>query len=145
MSAATAIALEPDLTWEEAQAMLRRSEDRFQRGAVDELLSRYAEDIVIRYADLPEIRGREAAARFMRARFLKQKNYRLKKVLFSVSGQKIANTWTGEWEDAETGRQMAGSGVEILELRGGQVIRWEAAFNVWQAGNQAASRYFLPG
>jgi nuclear transport factor 2 (NTF2) superfamily protein len=136
---------EPDITWDEAQAMLRRSEDRFQRGAVDELISRYAEDIVIRYADLPEIIGRAAAERFMRTRFRKQKNYRLKKVLFSVSGQKIANTWTGTWEDVDTGRHMEGSGVEILELKGGQVIRWEAAFNVWEAGNQAATRYFQAG
>ncbi len=46
----------------------------------------------------------------MRKRFARQRNYQLKKVLFSVSGQRIANTWTGSWEDTPTGKQMAGFG-----------------------------------
>jgi nuclear transport factor 2 (NTF2) superfamily protein len=109
---------------------------------VDGLVGRYDENIVIRYADLQPIHGRAAAERFMRARFARQRNYKLKKVLFSVCGQRIADTWTGTWEDVPTGRRMAGYGVEILELRGGKVIRWEAAFNVWEVGNEAAARYF---
>jgi len=136
--------LEPALTWEEAEQMLRRSEDRFQRGDVEALVSRYADDIVIRYADLPEIRGKEAAERFMRARFARQKDYRLTKVLFLVSGQKIGNSWTGSWTDLPSGRRMEGSGIELLELRAGKLVRWEAAFNVWEVGNQAATRYFDP-
>lgn len=136
--------LEPALTWEEAEQMLRRSEDRFQRGDVEALVSRYADDIVIRYADLLEIRGKEAAERFMRARFARQKDYRLTKVLFLVSGQKIGNSWTGSWTDLPSGRRMEGSGIELLELRAGKLVRWEAAFNVWEAGNQAATRYFDP-
>jgi nuclear transport factor 2 (NTF2) superfamily protein len=131
-----------EITWEEAEAMLRRSEARFESGDVDGLVGRYDENIVIRYADLPPIHGRAAAERFMRARFARQRNYKLKKVLFSVCGQRIADTWTGTWEDVPTGRHMAGYGVEILELRGGKVIRWEAAFNVWEVGNEAAARYF---
>jgi nuclear transport factor 2 (NTF2) superfamily protein len=134
--------LEPAITWDEAEQMLRRSEDRFQRGDVEALISRYADDIVIRYADLPEIRGKLAAERFMRARFARQKDYRLTKVLFLVAGQKIGNSWTGSWIDVPTGRQMAGRGIELLELRGGKVVRWEAAFNVWEVGNEAATRYF---
>jgi len=134
--------IEADITWDEAQAMLRRSEARFESGDVEGLVGRYDENIVIRYADLPPIHGRDAATRFMRARFARQRNYKLKKVLFSVSGQKIADTWTGTWEDVPTGRQMAGYGVEIIELREGKVIRWEASFNVWEVGNEAATRYF---
>jgi nuclear transport factor 2 (NTF2) superfamily protein len=130
--------LEAAITWDEAEQMLRRSEDRFQRGDVEALISRYADDIVIRYADLPEIRGKAAAERFMRARFARQKDYRLTKTLFLVAGQKIGNSWT----DVPTGRQMAGRGIELLELRGGKVVRWEAAFNVWEVGNEAATRYF---
>ena len=139
-----ALEAEADITWDEAQQMLRRSEDRFRRGDVEALTGRYDDNIVIRYADLPEIRGKDAAIRFMRARFAKQRNYDLNKVLVSVSGQTIADTWTGTWEDVATGRKMAGFGVEVLELRGGKVIRWEAAFNVWEVGNEAATRYFDP-
>ena len=133
---------EPDITWDEAQAMLRRSEARFEAGDVEGLIGRYDEAIVIRYADLPPIHGKAAAERFMRKRFARQRNYQLKKVLFSVSGQRIANSWTGSWEDAPTGKQMAGFGVEMLELRDGKVIRWEAAFNIWEVGNETAHRYF---
>ncbi len=78
----------------------------------------------------------------MRARFPRQRNYRLKKVLFAATWQKVVDTWTGTWEDVPTGRQMAGFGVEFLELRGGKVIRWEASFNVGEVGNAAATRYF---
>jgi nuclear transport factor 2 (NTF2) superfamily protein len=133
------------ITWDEAQAMLRRSEARFEAGDVEGLIGRYDENVVIQYAGLPTIHGKAAAERFMRARFARQRNYRLKKLLFSVDGQKIANSWTGSWEDVPTGRQMAGFGVETLELRGGKVIRWDAAFNVWEVGNEAASRYFELG
>ena len=134
--------IEADITWDEAEAMLRRSEARFESGDVDGLTGRYAEDIVIRYADLPPIHGKAAAVAFIKARFARQRNYKVKKVLFSVRGQKIADTWTGSWEDIPTGKTMAGYGVEVLELRGGKVIRWEAAFNVWEVGNEAATRYF---
>jgi len=78
----------------------------------------------------------------MRARFARQRDYRLTKTLFLVSGQKIGNSWTGSWTDVPTGRHMAGRGIELLELRGGKVVRWEAAFNVWEVGNEAATRYF---
>jgi nuclear transport factor 2 (NTF2) superfamily protein len=134
--------IEADISWDEAQAMLRRSEDRFERGDAEALVGRYDENIVIRYADIPPIHGKAAAERFMRARFARQRNYKLKKVLFAVTGQKVVDTWTGTWEDVPTGRQMAGFGVEFLELRGGKVIRWEASFNVWEVGNEAATRYF---
>ncbi len=43
-------------------------------------------------------------------------------------------------QHADAGNRMAGYGVEILELRGGEVIRWEAAFNAWDVGNEAATR-----
>ena len=39
---------------------------------------------------------------------------------------------------------MEGYGVECLELQGGKVIRWEAAFNVWEAGRELENRYFQP-
>jgi nuclear transport factor 2 (NTF2) superfamily protein len=136
---------EPAITWDEAEAALRRSEARFEAGDWQGLISRYADDVVLRFADLPEIRGRDAAARFFQARFARQRNYRLSKKLFLVAGQKMANSWTGTWEDARTGKQMRGHGVELIELHAGKVILWECSFNVWEEGNEAASRYFEIG
>jgi nuclear transport factor 2 (NTF2) superfamily protein len=133
-----------NITWDEAQQMLRRSEDRFQRGDIEGLISRYDDDIIIRFADLPEIKGKAAAERFFRKRFAKQKDYTLKKELFLVAGQKIANTWTGAWTDGPSGKKMQGRGVELIEFGNGKVVRWEASFNVWEVGNEAASRYFDP-
>ena len=53
-------------------------------------------------------------------------------------GDTIANTWTGEWEDSQTGARMTGYGVEIWKMRGGRIAVWEAAFNVKEAGKPSA-------
>jgi nuclear transport factor 2 (NTF2) superfamily protein len=78
--------------WDEALNIVQRAEDTFNRGDVDAILNRYAEDIVIRFAGLPEIQGKGAAERFLRARFARQRNYKLKKTLFMVEGLKIGAT-----------------------------------------------------
>jgi len=70
--------------WDEALKIVQRAEDTFNRGDVDAILGRYADDVVIRFAGIPEIRGKAAAEKFLRARFARQKNYRLKKTLFMV-------------------------------------------------------------
>ena len=77
---------EADITWDQADQALRRTEQRFETGDIQGLLSRYDDNIVIRFAGLPDIVGKAAAEAFFRARFAKQRNYRLKKTLFSVSG-----------------------------------------------------------
>ena len=41
----------------------------------------FTEDAVARFADFPEMRGREAIMRFLRARFARTQGYRLKKTL----------------------------------------------------------------
>ena len=67
--------------WDEALKIVQRAEDTFNRGDVDAILGRYADDVVIRFAGIPEIRGKAAAEKFMRARFARQKNYRLIPIL----------------------------------------------------------------
>ena len=76
----------PGFQWDEALKIVQRAEDTFNRGDVDAILNRYAEDVIIRYAGLLEIWGRVSAERFLRARFARQNNYRLKKTLFMVEG-----------------------------------------------------------
>jgi nuclear transport factor 2 (NTF2) superfamily protein len=127
--------------WDEALKIVQRAEDTFNRGDVDAILGRYADDVVIRFAGIPEIRGKAAAEKFLRARFARQKNYRLKKTLFMVQGLKIGATYTASWEDARTGRQMLGHGAEFWQYRDGKLVLWEAALNVWEAGTDNAALF----
>jgi hypothetical protein len=53
-------------------------------------------------------------------------------------GDTLANTWEGEWQDAQTGKNMWGRGVEIWVMRGGRIAVWEAAFNVKEAGSSGS-------
>lgn len=80
------------LSLDEALAIVQRAEDSFNRGDVESILGRYADDVVIRFACLPEKRGKKAAEKFLRAGFVRQRNYRLKKTLFMVEGLKIGAT-----------------------------------------------------
>jgi hypothetical protein len=52
----------------------------------------------------------------------------------------LANTWEGTWEDRETGRAMAGRGVEVWTMRDGMIAVWDAAFNIWEQGGERKSR-----
>lgn len=121
------------VTREQALEMVRAAERNFGSANVDEIVEGYTDDVVIRFADVPEIRGKAEAEKFLRARFARQKNYRLTKVLRVLQGNMIGNYWDGAWEDAQTGRKMKGRGTEFWTVRDGKVSLWEATFNVWDA------------
>jgi uncharacterized protein len=127
--------------WDEARAIVQRAEDTFNRGDVEAILGRYADDVVIRFAGIPEITGKAAAEKFLRARFARQKNYRLKKTLFMVEGFKIGTTYAASWDDAKTGKSMLGHGVELWQYRDGKLALWEAALTVWEAGTDHSAMF----
>ncbi len=120
----------------EAARMVKEVEDAFATADIKRILDGYTSDIIIRFADFPEISGKEAAGRFLRARFARQKNYRLKKTLRAVMDNIIGNYWEGEREDSSTGMKMRGRGTEFWTIREGKVAVWEATFNVWEAGGK---------
>jgi len=120
--------------WDEALNVVQRAEDTFNRGDVDAIVNRYAADVVIRFAGLPEIQGKAAAERFLRARFARQNNYRLKKTLFMVEGFKIGATYSASWEDTRTGKAMRGRGAEFWQYRDAKLQLWDAAMTFWEAG-----------
>jgi hypothetical protein len=60
---------------------------------IESILASYTSDIVIRFADFPEMRSKEEAKRFLVARFARQKNYQLQKTLRMVMGNMIGNSW----------------------------------------------------
>ena len=118
---------------ERAAALVQATEANFARADVPAILAGFTDDVIIRFADLPEMRGLAEAEKFLRARFARQKNYRLKKSLRMVEGSMIGNFWEGDWEDAKTGKAMRGRGTEFWTLHdNGKVAVWEATFNVWE-------------
>ena len=132
---------EKGFSWDEAAQIVQRAQDTFNRGDINAILSRYADDIVIRFAGIPDIKGKAAAEKFIRARLAREKNYKVKKTLFMVSGFKIGATFTNSWEDAKTGKQTIGRGVEFWEYRDGKLILWDAALNIWEKGTDTTDTF----
>jgi nuclear transport factor 2 (NTF2) superfamily protein len=124
-------------TVDEAKALVKHVESLFLPWNVDALVAGFTDDCVIRFGTVPEFRGLAALRDFFTTRSKRQKNYRLRKELRSLSGDTIANVWSGEWEDAESGVKMKGFGVETWLMRDGKVAVWEDAFNVSRADDNS--------
>ncbi len=101
------------LSWDAAKRLVQDVEDAFGAADLARIEQGFTEDVVTRFADFPEMRGREAIMRFLRARFARTKGYRLTKTLHCLMGDVLANTWDASWEDAQTGKPMLGRGTEI--------------------------------
>jgi nuclear transport factor 2 (NTF2) superfamily protein len=119
---------------EAARRMVGEAERAFGSADIEAIMGAFTDDVVIRFADLPEMRGKAEAERFLRARFARQRNYRLSKHLRMVEHDMIGNLWEGDWEDAKTGEKMRGRGTEFWTVRDGKIALWEATFNVWKDG-----------
>jgi nuclear transport factor 2 (NTF2) superfamily protein len=123
----------------EIEAWLQEIVDAFHQQDVERLAADWTEDIVIHFADIPEIRGKETAKMWLKARFDRQKNYCLKKSFQAVTGNVIGDSWTGSWMDGNTGKKMLGRGMEFLTMRDGRIAVWEAVFNAWEEGSDPAT------
>ena len=128
-----------NISREMALRMVREAERAFGAADITAILGIFTDDVVIRFADIPEIRGKVDAERFLRARFARQRNYKLSKSLRMVEIDRIGNLWEGEWDDAQTGQKMRGRGIEFWTVRGGKIALWEAVFNVWRDGEAPVS------
>jgi len=114
---------------DEARAFVRRVERLFMPWNVDAIVDGFTDDCVIKFGSLAPFQGREQLRQFFLARSARQKNYRLTKEFRALCNDMIANYWEGSWEDAESGVQMIGRGVETWLMRDGRIAVWEAAFN----------------
>jgi nuclear transport factor 2 (NTF2) superfamily protein len=133
-------AVEPrPLTWIAAARLVQAVEDAFGAADLDAIRAGFTDDAITRFADFPEMLGRDAIMRFLTARFARTKGYRLKKTLRSVMGDVIGNTWDATWEDAQTGKPMQGRGTEFWVVRDGRIAVWDATFNVWEKGGPPAT------
>jgi nuclear transport factor 2 (NTF2) superfamily protein len=123
------------LTFIDAEAVLGQAQRLLNAGDISEVMKTFTSDVVVRFADFPETYGRPPLEAFLRARFARQRNYRLHKQLRAVSGSVIVCYWDAEWEDGQNGRQMEGRGIELLTMRDDEIAKWEATFNVWRKGD----------
>lgn len=133
------MATEQRLSFDEATRLVKGVEEAFAAADIPRIMGGFTDDAVALFATLPEMRGRAAIERFLRARFARQRNYRLTKRLRMLSGDMLGNVWVGTWQDAQTGKQMEGRGVEFWTMRGSQIARWEAAFNNSETGSDPAA------
>lgn len=122
------------LTLEAARDIVKEVERLFATADLAGIVAGFTEDAVARFGDFPEMRGRAAIEAFIRARFARQRNYRLEKHLRMVMGDLIGNDWDAEWEDARTGKRMRGRGMEFWRMCGNRIAHWDAVFNVWEEG-----------
>jgi nuclear transport factor 2 (NTF2) superfamily protein len=115
------------LTEERANATLRRAEEIWSRRDVAVIGARYHEDCVVRYAHLPEIRGKAAFLKFLEARLARMKDYKLYKKLIAFTDRQLINSFDGHWTDAETGHKVSIFAIEVTEYdEKGQIIRWQS-------------------
>jgi nuclear transport factor 2 (NTF2) superfamily protein len=122
------------MSWDDAKRLVQDVEDAFGAADLVRIAAGFTDDAVARFADFPEMRGREAIMQFLTARFARTKGYRLKKTPHCLMGDVLANTWDASWEDAKTGKPMLGRGTEIWVVRDGRIALWDATFNVWEKG-----------
>lgn len=122
------------MDWDRAQRLVQSVEDAFGAADLVRIEQGFTPDAIARFADFPEMRGRDAIMQFLRARFARTKDYRLKKTLQCLTGDTLANTWDASWEDAQTGKRMLGRGTEIWIVRDGRITLWDATFNAWERG-----------
>ena len=125
-------------TEDEARPFVAHVESLFMPWNIDGLLAGFTDDCVIKFGDLPELRGKTALEKLFRKRMERQKDYRLKKQFRALAGDVIANYWEGWWEDRITGKKMRGRGVEVWIMRDGKIAVWEAAFNANEEGKPSA-------
>ncbi|HEY3847923.1 MAG TPA: nuclear transport factor 2 family protein [Acetobacteraceae bacterium] len=127
------------ITWDAAKRLVQDVEAAFGAADLARIAQGFTEDAVARFADFPEMHGRDAIMRFLRARFARTKDYKLQKTLHVLGGDMLANTWDASWQDAQTGKPMLGRGTEIWRVRDGRIALWDATFNVWEKGGPPAT------
>lgn len=122
------------MTWDVARRLVQDVEDAFGAADLARIEQGFTEDAVAIFADFPEMHGRDAIMRFLRARFARTKGYKLHKTLHVLMDDLLANSWVATWEDAKTGKAMQGRGTEIWRVRDGRIALWDATFNAWEQG-----------
>ena len=106
--------IKPPFTLETAQAIVQAAEDAWN--------TRDAELVSLKYAEHAQWRnrtefldGREAIRAFLRRKWSKELDYRLKKTLWGLRGNRMAVSFEYEWHD-DGGQWFRSYGVELWEF-----------------------------
>src|ERR1700730_13721837 len=86
-------------TVEEACAFVAHVESLFMPWNIDALLAGFTDDCVVKFGDLPELRGKAALEKLFRSRMERQKDYRLVKEFRALMGDTFRSYWAGWWEE----------------------------------------------
>jgi len=110
----TPILIAPPLTLESATRKVQMAEDAWNSRDPERVVLGYSEDSDWRNRT-EFLRGREAIAAFLRRKWAKELDYRLKKTLWGFRENRIAVSFEYEWHDAK-GQWFRSYGNELWEF-----------------------------
>ncbi|MFE5776324.1 nuclear transport factor 2 family protein [Brachybacterium sp. NPDC056505] len=118
----------PPFTEETARAKVQAAEDAWNTRDPERVAGAYTEDTVWRNRDRFLV-GREQVIEFLRGKWEREQEYRLRKNLWAFTGNRIAVRFQYEWHDAD-GRWWRSYGNELWEFDDlGYMSRREASIN----------------
>ncbi len=118
----------PPFSLESARAKVQAAEDAWNSRDPDRVVMAYTPDTVWRNR-AEFLNGREEVRAFLRRKWAKELDYRLKKELWCFAGNRIAVRFEYEWHD-DAGSWFRAHGNEMWEFAdNGQMRRREASIN----------------
>ncbi|MCI0354137.1 MAG: nuclear transport factor 2 family protein [Acidobacteria bacterium] len=107
--------IRPPFTEESARAKVQSAEDAWNTRDPEVVARAYSEDSEWRNRT-EFFQGREAIKAFLRRKWAREREYRLKKELWAWAGNRISVRFEYEWCDAQTGLWMRTHGNEHWEF-----------------------------
>lgn len=118
----------PPFTMTTALQKVKAAEDAWNTGDPDRVALAYTQDSTWRNRD-EHFQGRDAIVNFLKRKWDKELNYRLRKELWAYTGNRIAVRFVYEWHD-RTGQWWRSHGNELWQFNPeGLMERREASIN----------------
>ncbi len=114
--------IQPPFTEETARAKVQAAEDAWNTRDPEVVARAYTEDSQWRNRD-EFFSGREAIELFLRRKWAKELDYKLKKEMWAFTGNRISVRFEYEWKDAESGQWYRTHGNEHWEFSDNGLMR----------------------
>ncbi len=114
--------IQPPFTEETARAKVQAAEDAWNTRDPEVVARAYTEDSQWRNRD-EFFSGREAIELFLRRKWAKELDYKLKKEMWAFTGNRISVRFEYEWKDAESGQWYRTHGNEHWEFSDDGLMR----------------------